>query len=317
MKNAWPHALDVMDSHTEGGATRVVRSGAPTVLGSSLAAQRDYFHQNLTEFREAVLLEPRGNNALVGALVLPAQESDCLCGVIFFNNAGVLGMCGHAMIGLIETLSHWDNLQPGTYRVDTPVGVVNVERHDTEKVSITNVASRQICSEFLVRYQGQDFVGDLAYGGNGFFICENPPASITLQNLPLLTEVSKKVKLNLDQCLAGPIDGVVIDHVEFVEKGAVNRNFVLCPGGVYDRSPCGTGTSARVACLAEKGLLQEGEIYRVENVHGGVFEASYQRINGLVVPTISGRAHVIAETTLYFRPDDPMRFGFSSSFGEG
>jgi 4-hydroxyproline epimerase len=310
-------SIRIVDSHTAGEPTRVVLSGGPRVGSGALAERLRRLASEYDDFRSAVVNEPRGSDVLVGALLQKPVDPDCVAGVIFFNNVGYLGMCGHGTIGVVTTLAHLGRIQPGDHRIETPVGVVRATLHDDGKVTIENVVSYRHRAGVSLHVPGCGTVtGDVAWGGNWFFLVERAPLDLTLGNREALTEYTWAIRRAL--CAQGITGarGEEIDHIElFVPspvQGIDSRNFVLCPGKVYDRSPCGTGTSAKLACLAADGKLAPGKVWRQEGILGTVFEASYRMLNGSsqqVIPRISGSAFVISESRLLLHPHDPFRAG--------
>lgn len=306
--------IQVVDSHTGGEPTRVVVAGFPALAATTMAGRRDEFAENLDHLRSGLVCEPRGHEVLVGALLTPPEHPDSQAGVIFFTTVGYLGMCGHGTIGVVETLRHLGRATPGPLRLDTPVGTVRCTLHEDGTVSVANVRSYRTrkAVELLVPGVGQ-VVGDVAYGGNWFFLVKEPAVVVAPERFRELTTMTLAIRDALsEQGITGE-GGAWIDHVEvFGEpsaRGAQSRSFVLCPGGSYDRSPCGTGTSAKLACLAEDGLLPPGEPYLQEGTTGSVFVGAYQPTDGGVLPTITGQAHVTAEAELIFDDDDPLRWG--------
>jgi len=314
---ALPHAVRVVDSHTGGEPTRVVLEGGPDLGAGPLAERARLLASEHDRFRSGVACEPRGSDALVGALLTTPHAEGCDAGVVFFNNVGVLGMCGHGAIGLVVTLAHLGQVTAGEVRLDTPVGVVTATlEDDLTTVRIANVASHRLAAGVTVDVPGVGPVtGDVAWGGNWFFLCAADPAlPLEPANTRLLTDRALAIRAALEAAGVTGEGGARIDHVELVGPPAdpANdaRNFVLCPGGAFDRSPCGTGTSAKVACLAADGRLEPGATWRQESVTGSVFEASYARGDGgSVLPTIRGTAHVTAESTLRFDARDPLAGG--------
>jgi 4-hydroxyproline epimerase len=305
-------ALRVIDSHTGGEPTRLVIDGGPDLGSGPLAERRERFRERFDRYRSAIVNEPRGSDALVGALLVEAHRSDCDFGVIFFNNVGFLGMCGHGTIGVIESLRFSGRLGAGSVRIDTPVGPVQAHLGEDGTVSFDNVTSYRAARGVEVEVPGAGrIVGDVAWGGNWFFLVSDPGRIIDLAHVEPLTEFSRRVRVAVN---AGGHPEV--DHVELFgpasSPGAHSRNFVLCPGKAYDRSPCGTGTSAKLACLAADGKLAEGAVWRQESIIGSVFEATYQRsgdADATVVPTITGRAYIMAEGRLCFDERDPFAWG--------
>ena len=307
--------IKVVDSHTAGEPTRVVVEGGPALGTGSLADRRQRLAQHFDDFRSAVVNEPRGSDVLVGALLLPPDDPGCATGVIFFNNVGTLGMCGHGAIGVVATLRHLGRLPPGELRLDTPVGAVSAEALLDGSVAIANVASRRHRRQVSVEVPGLGRVsGDVAWGGNWFFIADFTWLPLEFSRIAALTAAATAIRDALGAAGITGADGAAIDHIELCAAspavGADGRNFVLCPGGAYDRSPCGTGTSAKLACLAAEGLLAEGHTWVQESIIGTRFEGSYRRGDkDTVLPRIRGRAWVTAEATLLIAPDDPFGHG--------
>ena len=263
------------------------------------------------------ILEPRGSDAIVGALLCEPTQDDCAAGVLFFNNRGYLGMCGHGSIGVAVTLAYLGRIGLGESKLETPVGVVTVNLIDENTVTVENVSSYRYRRDVSVDVPELGMVtGDIAWGGNWFFLCKESPFPINLDNERALTDAALKVQNALwNQGITGRDDGE-IDHIEFFAAAeasdADSRNFVLCPGGAYDRSPCGTGTSAKLACLADDGVLAPGTDWIQESVIGSRFVARYAlNENGEIIPSITGRAFICADSTLVQQDDDPFRNGIS------
>lgn len=304
----------VVDSHTGGEPTRIVMEGGPDLGHGSLAEQRLRFAEEHDDFRAAVVLEPRGSDVLVGGLLCQPAEPDCSAGIIFFNNVGVLNMCGHGTIGLAVTLAHLGRIKEGKHRLDTPVGIVGFEYLGEGMVSMENVASYRHAKAVTVEVEGYGPVtGDVAWGGNWFFLVGDHGQDIEARKVDQLTDLTLRIRAALERAGLTGADNGLIDHIELFSPtdnpAADSRNFVLCPGGAYDRSPCGTGTSAKLACLIADGDLSPGETWRQESVIGSVFEATGRMEGDQVIPTIRGSAHVTAETTLHFNRQDPFRSG--------
>ena len=309
-----PLRVTVIDSHTGGEPTRVVVAGGPDLGTGSLAERRERFCTKYDDFRSAVVCEPRGSDVLVGALLCEPAEPNCIAGVIFFNNVGVLGMCGHGAIGVAVTLTHLGRISPGSHRLDTPVGVVGFTLGMDGRVTIENVPSYRLTHAASVSVPGiGEVIGDVAWGGNWFFLADASGLRLDVTNVEMLTDFAWNLRRTLPRAGITGIDGAEIDHIELI--GPANdlrnhgRNFVLCPGKAYDRSPCGTGTSAKIACLAADGKLRPGEVWRQESVIGSVFEATYRLDGDRVIPSVTGRAYITAEATLFLAPDDPFRAG--------
>ncbi len=303
----------MIDSHTAGEPTRVVVEGGPPLGTGPLSARCRRFQGEFDRFRSAVVNEPHGSDVMVGALLVPPEDPSCTAGVIFFNNVGYLGMCGHGMIGLVTTLAHMGRIMPGEHRIETPVGVVCARLAADRTVSIENVPSYRAHKDVTVSVP--DFgpvTGDIAWGGNWFYLVQDQGSHLERGSVEHLIAYTWSVRQALTQ------QGFPeVDHVELfgppVRPDAHARNFVLCPGKAYDRSPCGTGTSAKLACLAEDGKLSPGQIWIQESFIGTTLEASYQRIDEhKILPTIAGTAFVNAESTLLLDGEDPFCWGIGA-----
>jgi 4-hydroxyproline epimerase len=307
--------IRVLDSHTGGEPTRLVIDGFPDLGTGSMAERKQILAERFDDWRATTMLEPRGNDVLVGALLCTPVDPSACTGVIFFNNTGYLNMCGHGTIGLIISLAHLGRIEPGLHRIETPVGTVEATLHDDRSVSVRNVPAYRYRKAISVEVPGHGaVVGDIAWGGNWFFLIADHGLSISSDNLEALTAYTWAVRQALDSQGISGENGGLIDHIELFadDAEADSRNFVLCPGKAYDRSPCGTGTSAKLACLAADGKLQPGEIWRQASVIGSHFEGSYQwQTEGepQIIPTIRGRAHISAEATLLLEDDDPFAWG--------
>ena len=307
--------LRVVDSHTAGEPTRVVVAGGPDLGTGSVAEQQRLLEACHDDVRKTAILEPRGSEALVGALLCPSPNEDCATGVVFFNNVGYLGMCGHGAIGVAATLFHLGLVGLGPMRMDTPVGVVGVELTAPNEATIENVESYCWRRDVTVDVADVGTVrGDIAWGGNWFYLVDDVPVPIDLAHAADLRDYAKRIKHALVRHGVTGARDAEIDHIELCGApgagDADGRNFVLCPGDAYDRSPCGTGTSAKLACLAERGLLAPGETWVQESVIGSRFSASYSPgRSGGIVPAITGQAFISAEATLIRQPGDPFRNG--------
>jgi len=308
--------VKVIDSHTGGEPTRVVVSGGPDLGGGPLAQRLERFKTQYDCFRSAVVNEPRGNDAVVGALLCEPVDPACAAGVIFFNNVGYLGMCGHGAIGLMVTLAYLNRIKPGTHRIETAVGVVEATLDENNHVSVANVPSYRLATNVAVDVQGHGPVtGDIAWGGNWFFLVNSNGYKLTLDNLEVLTDFAWRIRQALKRQGITGVNGQEIDHIELFAPsqldGVNSKNFVLCPGKAYDRSPCGTGTSAKLACLYADGKLSEGQVWRQESIVGSVFEGVIRpaAASDKIYPTIKGSAFVNAEADLILDERDPFCYG--------
>ena len=304
--------IAVIDSHTGGEPTRIVMQGGPDLGRGPLAARRARFQRDHDHFRSAIVNEPRGSDVMVGALLVEPEDPACAAGVIFFNNVGYLGMCGHGTIGLMVTLAHAGRIKPGVHKIETPVGLITATLHPNGEVSVLNVPAWRARHAVTVPVPGLGLVtGDVAWGGNWFFLVEKHDQNLALANVEALTDYCWRVRQAVNA------QGFPeVDHVELfgppVSRGAHSCNFVQCPGKAYDRSPCGTGTSAKLACLAADGKLAEGAVWVQESILGSTFAGSYRWLNratGQIAPVITGTAHINAEATLLLTEADPFRWG--------
>ena len=315
--------IRIIDSHTGGEPTRVLVSGGPELGRGSMGERLQLLQSQHDHWRRALVNEPRGSEVLVGALLCEPQAADSACGVIFFNNVGYLGMCGHGSIGLIATLAHLGRIGPGTHKIETPVGAVTATLAADGQVTLGNVPSFRAAKNVAVDVPGHGRVhGDVAWGGNWFFLCEDHGQSLEIGQAETLSDLAWRIRLALAETGVRGV-GVAgssgeIDHIELIapsrnpahdpKKSA--RNFVLCPGKAYDRSPCGTGTSAKIACLAADGKLAPGELWHQESLIGSSFAASYQwSAQDQVLPQISGRAFINLDAQLVVQKDDPFAWG--------
>jgi 4-hydroxyproline epimerase len=306
------HKIKIIDSHTGGEPTRVVVAGGPDLGKGSLTVRKEKFQREFDRFRSAIVNEPRGSDVIVGALLVEPEDMSCATGVIFFNNVGYLGMCGHGTIGLIVTLAHLGKIKAGEHRIETPVGIVTATLHPNGEVSVANVPSWRAKKAVTVDVPGIGPVtGDVAWGGNWFFLVENHGQALTLQNVDQLTDYCWRVRQAVNA------QGFPeVDHIELfgspTTSGARSKNFVQCPGKAYDRSPCGTGTSAKLACLAADGKLQPGETWVQESIIGSKFSGKYSWLDRnaeKVLPVITGTASINAESTQLLDENDPFCWG--------
>lgn len=309
--------IQVIDSHTGGEPTRVVIKGGPDLGTNNLTERLDSFRTHFDEYRRAILCEPRGSDVLVGAILCKPVDPSCIAGVIFFNNVGYLGMCGHGTIGLAVTLGHLGMITKGNHDLETPIGKINFTFDGFNTVSLENVPSYRLKKNVSINVEGVGMIsGDVAWGGNWFFLVSEHHETLTRANTSRLTHVAQRIQSALRQQGITGTNNAEIDHIELfgtpLNPNNQSRNFVLCPGGAYDRSPCGTGTSAKIACLASDGKLQPGEVWRQESILGSVFEASFRLQGDLILPRISGNAFITAETTILIDDADPFAWGIPS-----
>ncbi|MFG0873761.1 4-hydroxyproline epimerase [Aeromonas media] len=305
--------LRVIDSHTGGEPTRLVIDGFPDLGTGNMAERRARFSLDYDDWRKAIILEPRGNDVLVGALLCEPVSPQATAGIIFFNNSGFLNMCGHGTIGLIASLAWLGRIQPGKHLIETPVGDVTATLHEDGSVSVENVPAYRWRKQVQVETTHGTVTGDIAWGGNWFFLVNDHPFAVIPDKIPQLTEYAWAIREGLERAgIRGEYDGI-IDHIELFSDDdcADSRSFVLCPGKAWDRSPCGTGTSAKLACLAEDGKLRPGENWRQASIIGSEFTAHFVPQGSKIIPTIRGEAWVCGDNRLILNPDDPFRWGIT------
>lgn len=307
--------IHVLDSHTEGEPTRVVIAGEPDLGSGPLVDRVERFRTEFDHIRAGVVREPRGSEVVVGALLLEPVERDSSAAVVFFNDVGYLGMCGHGTIGLVTTLAFLGRIQPGVHKIETPVGIVSATLNDDGSVTVGNVPSYRYRSAIAVDVPGHGtFVGDIAWGGNWFFLIGEHSFHLLPEFRAELVAAASAIREALHAAGITGENDAPVDHVEFfsepLDPKNSSRNFVLCPGASFDRSPCGTGTSAKMACLFADGKLAEGETWRQEGILGTVFEGFVRAgDDGSVLPSIRGRAWITAESKLLFAANDPFADG--------
>ena len=304
--------IRVIDSHTGGEPTRVVLDGFPDLGDGSMAEKLRVFESNFDNFRSAIVMEPRGHDAIVGALLCKSKDKTCAVGVIFFNNAGFLGMCGHGMIGLIKTLQFLKRIDIGQHKIETPVGIVQAELNADGSVIIENVPSYRLAKDVEINIENYGLIkGDIAWGGNWFFLVEDHSQELEVANLEALKKFTSNIREALNsQGITGK-NGEEIDHIEIFSpsENADSKNFVLCPGREYDRSPCGTGTSAKLACLYGDGKIKAGEIWKQKSIIGSTFEGCVKIVDNEIIPIITGSAFITAESNLVLDKNDPFCYG--------
>ena len=313
-----PERLRVIDSHTIGEPTRVVLDESLVagldLGGGSVRDRRDRFRDRCDHVRSALVGDPRGTTAMVGVILVPPADPTCRFGAFYVNRVGYLDMCGHATIGLAVTLGARGIIEPGDFRLESPAGVVGVTWHGGGEASFECVPPRRIAQNLaLACDDGSRVTGDVATSGLWCYLCRDHGLPVEPTAIPALTARAWSIRRALEARGLSGDGGEVIDHVVLLgpprDPGNDGRAFVLCPDGAFDRSPCGTGTSALVGCLFEDGILTAGRTWRQESVLGGVYEASIRRERDILVPTVRGRAWLTAETTLHFAGDDPYRTG--------
>lgn len=304
--------IQIIDSHTGGEPTRVVVDGFPDLGEGTLKERLEKFKNEYDHYRSAIVNEPRGSDVIVGALLCEPVDKSCVAGVIFFNNVGYLGMCGHGTIGLVVTLSFMGKISVGEHKIETPVGIITALLNEAGEVTVNNVPSYRLAKDVEVEVEGiGKVIGDIAWGGNWFFLINEHGQELNVTNVESLTEYTWRIRQALTSQNITGANGQEIDHIEIFSssENADSKNFVLCPGKAYDRSPCGTGTSAKLACLYADGKLKESDTFRQESIVGSVFEGSVRIENDKIIPSITGTAYVNSEATLILDENDPFCWG--------
>ena len=306
--------IQVIDSHTAGEQTRCILSGAPDLGKGTLAERMERLRRDYDWVRQAVVREPRGSDVVVGAWLLEPDTPDCAAAVVYFNNVGYLGMCGHGTIGVAATLAHLGRIGPGIHALQTPVGIVKIELQSPHTATIENIPAYRYMAGAEVSVPGYGMItGDIAWGGNWFYLVEKHDQQLELKNVDALTDFTWKIRTQLSAQGVTGANGAEIDHIELFgpphNPKNHSRNFVLCPGKAYDRSPCGTGTSAKMACLVAAGKLSPGEVWRQEGILDTVFDGRVRIENGTIIPSVTGSTYVTSESVLLFDPEDPFRNG--------
>jgi 4-hydroxyproline epimerase len=304
-------ALAFVDSHTEGEPTRVVYDGLPELGRGPL---RERAHALLAAgLREAIVDEPRGHPALVGALLLPPSDpSNATAAVVFINNVGLLPMCVHASIGIARTLVHLGRMPQTPWakpvRLETLAGDIEIRLEADHVVAVDNVWAHRLHHDIELESSRGLVRADVAWGGNWFLIVEHSPIPVVPERLGELSALALELRSCTEALGLRGDDGAAIDHIQLCGPSelADSRNFVLCPGGEYDRSACGTGTSARLACLHADGRLAPGRRFRQQGITGSCFIGEITALrDGRVRPCIRGRAWLTAAGTLLFEHEDP------------
>jgi 4-hydroxyproline epimerase len=308
--------IRVVDSHTAGQPTRVIVDGSPDLGEGTLVERRDRFRRDFDRFRSAVVGEPRGYDALVGAILCKPSDPTCTTAAIFFDSFGYHDMSGHGMIGLAVTLEYLGHISRGPVRVETPAGPVTIDLHEAGDISVQNVPSFRHRKGVVVSVDGAGkFGGDIAWGGAWYFLADDHREELNATRLDRLTEVTRSIRRALArEGITGP-KGETIDNVALFgqphRRDARSKNFVLRAGRTYGRSPSGTAMSAKMACLYTDGLLPEGQNWRQESILGTIFDGSVSVENGQIIPTIRSTAHVTAESTLIVDERDPYTWGLA------
>jgi 4-hydroxyproline epimerase len=333
------HSFFCIDGHTCGNPVRVVAGGSiPTLQGATMFERRQHFIAEYDWIRTGLMYEPRGHAMMSGSILYPPTRADCDVGVLFIETTGCLPMCGHGTIGTVTIALEHGLIQPktpGLLRLETPAGLVEAryERNGpyVESVRITNIPSFLYGTGYEVDVDGLGtLVVDVAYGGNFYAIVEPQPifndiADVGVSDL-LAWSPRLRTAFNARYNIAHPENPVIdkLTHVLWTGKpraeGATARNAVFYGSAALDRSPCGTGTSARMAQLAAKGQLAEGEVFVHESIIGSLFTGHIERRakvgdRDAIIPSIEGWARVTGLNTIFIDDRDPFAHGFQVADG--
>jgi 4-hydroxyproline epimerase len=301
--------VKILDSHAGGAPTRLMLSGGPELGAGPLAERAKVFQEKHDRFRRATVGEPRGSDAVMGALLVEPHDKGCQAGLIFFSNAGYPSLSAHGIIGSVVSLAHLGRIKPGPVKLDTPAGPVSAVLGAGGEVSFENVPAYRREKDLPLYLPGVGDVNvDLAYGGAWFCLIEQHDQRLALDNLPQLTDYCARIRQAVSDSGFPEIDHVAL-FGPGTQAGANSRDFVLGPGKTYERSPSGAATSARLACLAADGKLAAGAEWVQEGILGSVLRAKYRKQGDKIIPTITGHGYIMGEGTLLLDPADPFAWG--------
>jgi 4-hydroxyproline epimerase len=328
------HTFFCIDGHTAGNPVRLVAGGAPLLRGASMSARRQDFLARFDWIRTGLCLEPRGHDMMSGGFLYPPTRDDADVGILFIETSGCLPMCGHGAIGMVTFgLEHGliTAREPGRLRIEVPAGVVDatygVEAGKVAWVRLRNVPAYVAARDLRIEVPGfGPLTVDIAYGGNFYAIIEpqGPYAGLDDLGAGRLIALSRTIRAMLRQTWepVHPLDPTIrgVSHVLWADKprsaGADGRNAVFYGEGAIDRSPCGTGTSARIAHLVGQGKLAPGGAFVSESYIGSRFVGRAEALTDLaghpaVIPSIEGGARATGFNTLWIDRSDPFWAGFA------
>ena len=321
-----------VDTHTEGQPTRIIISGLPKIKGSTMIERKNYLQKNYDFIRKSLLHEPRGHKDMFGAIITPPIHEEADFGIIFIDDGGYLDMCGHGTIGVMTAAVETGLVKPvepvNEVNVDTPAGLIKgkakVKGKYVEEVTIKNVPSFLYKKNVKIHV---DEIGkikvDISYGGNFFALVDADEIKIPieLKNIEKLTKIGLEIrdKINKKVKVKHPTQDITsVDLVEIYKHKGKNRckNVVIFGAGQFDRSPCGTGTSAKLADLYTRGEIKENEVFINESITGSVFKGKivgFTKVGkfNAVIPEITGRAWITGFNHYVIDPKDPLKYGFS------
>lgn len=335
------HIITAVDTHTMGEPTRVVTAGIGYIPGAGMQEKKKWLSENLDHIRQMLMLEPRGHNDMFGAILMEPVSEESHAGVIFMDGGGYLDMCGHGSIGtvtvLLETgmipqfVSATNELKEKkvTHNIvlDTPAGVIHARAEmEDGRVSHTTIRNRdsffESTIEGIVLDSGRSITVDIAYGGNYFALVNVKQLGLRVEpaGIEALKQLGMEIKQKVNKIFKGvhPITkkAAEVSLVEIYEDNTPPRNIVIFGRGQIDRSPCGTGTSAKMALLHKKGLLNIGEPYIYRSILGSEFVGTIVKettLNGkaAIIPEITGNAFITGFQQFVVDEKDPYKFGFN------
>jgi 4-hydroxyproline epimerase len=322
-----------IDGHTAGNPVRLVAGGAPLLVGNSMSERRQDFLARYDWIRLGLMFEPRGHDMMSGGFLYPPFDAANDAAILFMETSGCLPMCGHGTIGMITFAIEYGLIRPrtpGRLSVEVPAGVIGIE-YATEGDKVTSVTIRNVASYIAARGVRIDvpelgpLTVDVAYGGNFYAIIEpqNNYHGIDELGAARILSLSPVVRSLMRAAIepVHPLDATIrgVSHVMWTDRpksaGAHGRNAVFYGDRAIDRSPCGTGTSARLAHLAGTGQLREGEPFVHESIIGSRFVGRVRKtldLNGIpaIIPSIEGAAFATGLNTLWIDPAHPFPTGF-------
>ncbi len=324
-----------VDAHTCGNPVRVVAGGGPNLLGNNMSEKRQHFLKEFDWIRKGLMFEPRGHDMMSGSIFYPPTDPENDFGILFIETSGCLPMCGHGTIGAI-TIGIEEGLltprEPGKIRMETPAGLVNIQYQQTGKkidwVKLTNVKSYLAASELTVNCSDLgELVFDVSYGGNYYAIIDPQKNFKGIQDysagklVQFSQEIREKINLKYPNKFIHPENPTInsVSHIEWTGKTispeATARNAVFYGDKAIDRSPCGTGTSARMAQWHAKGKLKVGDEFIHESFIGSQFVGKVEEETSLagmkaIIPSIKGWAQVYGYNNIIIDDDDPYAHGF-------
>lgn len=324
------YVFTTIETHTLGEPTRIITSGFPKCNGSSMMEKKQFLQANYDHLRSALMCEPRGHKDMVGALILPKSNEEADFGVVFMDANRWINMCGHASIGC-ATFAIANNMvsvkEPATIvKIDTPVGIVQtivkVEKGVPVEVTLTNVPSFLYQDNIDVELDGITYQIAISFGGTFFALIDAQQLHIDLEtkDIQFLIDFTKSIlkRINEQMKVKHPylnIERVVNAEYYLSINHHCQKNIVISEEGQVDRSPCGTGTSAKLAYLYSKELIKANEVYINQSFTGASFKGMFKEevnidtFNG-IIPLISGSAYISGEATYYIDKNDSMKYGF-------